>query len=67
MSQRDTDILSGAKNISIGAREEAGCPPFSFFPWEGSEIAYFHFFSFFWEFCTVAASNSYTSSLESYH
>ena len=46
MSQRDTDILTRAKNISIGAREEAGRLPFSFCSQESSEIAYFHFFSF---------------------
>ena len=46
MSQRDPDILTRAKNISIGAREEAGRLPFSFCSQESSEIAYFHFFSF---------------------
>ena len=46
MSQRDTDILTRAKNISIGARGEAGRLPFSFCSQESSEIAYFHFFSF---------------------
>ena len=46
MSQRDTDILTRAKNISIGAREEAGRLPFSFCSQESSEVAYFHFFSF---------------------
>jgi hypothetical protein len=47
VSQRDTDILSRAKNISMGAREEVGRLPFSFCSQESSEIAYFHFFSFF--------------------
>ena len=46
VSQRDTDILTRAKNISIGAREEVGRLPFSFCSQESSEIAYFHFFSF---------------------
>jgi hypothetical protein len=46
VSQRDTYILTRAKNISIGAREEAGHLPFSFCSQESSEIAYFHFFSF---------------------
>jgi hypothetical protein len=45
VSQRDTDILTRAKNISIGAREEVGSLPFSFCSQESSEIAYFHFFS----------------------
>jgi hypothetical protein len=43
VSQRDTDILTRAKNISIGAREEAGRLPFSFCSQESSEIVYFHF------------------------
>ena len=47
MSQRDPDILTRAKNISIGAREEAGRLPFSFCSEESSEIAYFHSPSFF--------------------
>jgi hypothetical protein len=47
MSQRNPDILTRAKNISIGAREEAGWLLFSFCPQESSEIAYFHSPSFF--------------------
>jgi hypothetical protein len=46
MSQRDPDILTRTKDISIGSREEAGCLPISFCPQESSEIAYFHFLSF---------------------
>ena len=46
MSQRDPDILTRTENISIGAREEAGCLPISFCPQESSEIPYFHFPSF---------------------
>ena len=45
MSQRDTDILTRAKNISIGGREKTGCLLLSFFLQDSSEIAYFHFFS----------------------
>jgi hypothetical protein len=46
MSQRDPDIITRTKTISIGAREEAGCLPISICPQESSEIAYFHFLSF---------------------
>ena len=46
MSQRDTDILTRAKKISIGVREKVGRLPFFFCSQESSEIAYFHFFSF---------------------
>ena len=46
MSQRNPDILTRTKNISIGAREEAVCLPFSFCPQESSEIAYFLYPSF---------------------
>jgi hypothetical protein len=46
VSQRDTDILTRAKNISIGGREKMGCLPLSLCLQESSEIAYFHFFSF---------------------
>jgi hypothetical protein len=45
VSQRDTDILTRAKNISIGGREKTGCLLLSFFLQDSSEIAYFHFFS----------------------
>jgi hypothetical protein len=46
VSQRDTDILTRAKNISIGGREKTGRLPLSLCLQESSEIAYFHFFSF---------------------
>ena len=46
MSQRDTDILTRAKNISIGGREKTGRLLLSLCLQESSEIAYFHFLSF---------------------
>ena len=43
MSQGDPDILIRTKNISLGAREEAGRLPISSCPQESSKIVYFHF------------------------